>query len=116
MAEKKQQKREGVSTAEDYYGRTTTVDGEPTEGLPPAEREASSRDRPGAGTAAPRAEAEEEETENPRGESKEERDPLEAFNAIPDGDGPRSDRGTNPLPESYWSAYPDKGEKGDKGR
>jgi hypothetical protein len=28
--------------------------------------------------------------------------------AIPDGDGVRSDLGTNPLPETYWSAFPDK--------
>ncbi len=28
--------------------------------------------------------------------------------AIPDGDGPRSDLGTNPLPDVYWAAYPDK--------
>lgn len=26
---------------------------------------------------------------------------------IPDGDGLRSDLGKNPLPEHYWSAYPD---------
>ncbi len=27
---------------------------------------------------------------------------------LPDGDGVRSDLGTNPLPEVYWSAFPDK--------
>ena len=27
---------------------------------------------------------------------------------LPDGDGVRSDLGTNPLPECYWSAYPGK--------
>ncbi|WNG41247.1 hypothetical protein F0U61_51805 [Archangium violaceum] len=32
--------------------------------------------------------------------------------AIPDGDGVRSDLGTNPLPESYWAAYPDKRPEG----
>mgnify|MGYP007050630828 CR=1 FL=1 len=25
---------------------------------------------------------------------------------LPDGDGVRSDKGTNPIPSSYWSAYP----------
>lgn len=25
---------------------------------------------------------------------------------IPDGDGPRSDRGTNPLPDTYWADFP----------
>ena len=32
---------------------------------------------------------------------------------IPDGDGVRSDLGTNPLPDSYWAAYP--GKKPDEG-
>lgn len=32
---------------------------------------------------------------------------------IPDGDGVRSDLGTNPLPDTYWSAYP--GKKPDEG-
>ncbi len=32
---------------------------------------------------------------------------------IPDGDGIRSDRGTNPLPECYWSGY--QGKKPDEG-
>jgi hypothetical protein len=89
----------GVSPAEDMYGRPTTAQGEPTRGLPAAH-----------GTSAPReaGASEDEETENPRGRSGEERDPNEAMNAIPDGDGPRSDRGTNPLPDSYWSAHPDR--------
>lgn len=102
MADQKKQSGSGgsgISPAEDMYGRPTTAKGEPTRGLPAAH-----------GTSAPReaGASEEEETENPRGRSAEERDPSEALNALPDGDGPRSDRGTNPLPETYWSAYPDK--------
>jgi hypothetical protein len=31
---------------------------------------------------------------------------------LPDGDGVRSDLGTNPLPEVYWSAFPDKPDGG----
>lgn len=27
---------------------------------------------------------------------------------LPDGDGVRSDLGTNPLPNGYWDSYPDK--------
>lgn len=79
------QRKPGAVPAED-------VEGLPREGLPTPEREAGA----------------EEETQNPRGVTREERDPREAFNAIPDGDGPRSDRGTNPLPETYWSAFPDR--------
>ena len=88
MVEKK--KDRGVSPAEDMRGRPTTVRGEPDEGLPRREAET------------------EPQGVNPRGRTEEERDESEALNAIPDGDGPRSDRGTNPLPDSYWSAYPDK--------
>ncbi len=33
---------------------------------------------------------------------------------IPDGDGLRSDLGKNPLPELYWSAYPDGKPDGEK--
>jgi hypothetical protein len=43
--------------------------------------------------------------------STEEEDEGEARHAggvddIPDGDGPRSDRGTNPLPDCYWDDFP----------
>ena len=93
MAEQ-EKKGAGVSPAEDIRGRPTTVRGEPEQGLP--QREAGGERR------------EEEENEvNPRGRSDEERDARERLNAIPDGDGPRSDRGTNPLPEHYWDAKPD---------
>jgi hypothetical protein len=34
---------------------------------------------------------------------------MGGIDELPDGDGPRSDRNTNPLPESYWADYP--GEK-----
>ena len=104
MAEQKKNGA-GPSPAEDMYGRPTTVRGEPTEGLPPSRGAAADDD------GEENWEQDADETPNPRGASAEERDPREAFNAIPDGDGPRSDRGTNPLPETYWSAYPDKERK-----
>ena len=93
MVEKKRQSP-GLSPAEDLRGRPTTVRGEPTEGLPRREADAERRDEERRGV-------------NPRGSTDEERDESEALNAIPDGDGPRSDRGTNPLPEHYWDAKPD---------
>ena len=39
----------------------------------------------------------EEETDEPR---------RGGIDELSDGDGPRSDRGTNPLPETYWADYP----------
>ena len=36
-----------------------------------------------------------------------ERDDVASLDDLPDGDGLRSDLGKNPLPEVYWSAYPD---------
>ncbi|WP_241757857.1 hypothetical protein [Myxococcus landrumensis] len=35
-----------------------------------------------------------------------ERTPRAILDDIPDGDGPRSDAGTNPLPDLYWTAFP----------
>jgi hypothetical protein len=43
-----------------------------------------------------------------------ERTPGAILDDIPDGDGPRSDAGTNPLPEVYWSAYPDQTPDGER--
>ncbi|MCP3137268.1 hypothetical protein [Pyxidicoccus xibeiensis] len=36
-----------------------------------------------------------------------ERTPGAILDELPDGDGPRSDAGTNPLPDTYWDSYPD---------
>jgi hypothetical protein len=33
-------------------------------------------------------------------------DEVCSIDDLPDGDGLRSDLGTNPLPDVYWSAYP----------
>jgi hypothetical protein len=38
-------------------------------------------------------------------EEEEEHRDAGGLDDIPDGDGPRSDRGNNPLPESYWADY-----------
>lgn len=98
MAENR--KDRGPSPAEDMRGRPTTVRGEPEQGLPRREAQGEQERRD-----------EDEEGVNPRGSTREERDPREGLNAIPDGDGPRSDRGTNPLPEHYWDAKPEPDEK-----
>ncbi|MDC0712234.1 hypothetical protein POL68_27450 [Stigmatella sp. ncwal1] len=63
----------------------------------------------------PRQEPPEAETSNAgkRAHTENEEDDQErealgrgGINDIPDGDGPRSDRGTNPLPGVYWTSYP----------
>jgi hypothetical protein len=90
-------KKPGTQPAEDMFGRPTSPRHEE-----PAARPA--KDAPGK--AAPSEEkrstrqSTEEEDDEPR---------RDGIDEMGDGDGPRSDRGNNPLPESYWADYP--GEK-----
>jgi hypothetical protein len=90
-----QDKKQPVTQpAEDMFGRPTSPRSAETEARP---REAS----PGEGGGAPRKAAQEDENED------DEEDPSHGgIDDIPDGDGPRSDRGTNPLPDVYWTSYP----------
>lgn len=95
MAER-DKKQPGIQPSEDYYGRETS----PRHGA--QEQEGQQR----TGTRAPDEEREQEKhahTIDPT-----ERTPGAILDEIPDGDGPRSDAGTNPLPDVYWSAYPDR--------
>jgi hypothetical protein len=88
-----EEKQPGTQPAEDMFGRPTGPRHTEPEARP---REAG----PGQDTVkAPRkaAEENEEDEEDPR---------RGGINDIPDGDGPRSDRGTNPLPDVYWTSYP----------
>ncbi|WP_225409114.1 hypothetical protein [Stigmatella hybrida] len=87
----------GTQPAEDMFGRPTSPRPSEPEARP---REAS----PGEGAGnAPRKAADEDEAED----EDEEEDPSRGgIDDIPDGDGPRSDRGTNPLPDVYWTSYP----------
>ncbi|HEY0095740.1 MAG TPA: hypothetical protein VGB96_15525, partial [Archangium sp.] len=94
-----QDRRPPPQPAEDMFGRPTDVRNEQDEQEPTREQQGAHQ---GAGHEASDAyhrrceqEAEDEAACGGVGE-------------IPDGDGVRSDRGTNPLPESYWSAYPGK--------
>jgi hypothetical protein len=82
-------KKPGTQPAEDMFGRPTTSRHEE-----PATRPA--QDAPGAQSHGSRKSTEEEE-EHPN---------AGGLDDVPDGDGPRSDRGNNPLPESYWADYP----------
>lgn len=84
-------KKPGSQPAEDMFGRPTS----------PGHEEPVSRPKeaPGEGHHASRKSTEEEEEHHDVG----------GLDDIPDGDGPRSDRGNNPLPESYWADF--QGEK-----
>jgi hypothetical protein len=83
-------KKPGTQPAEDMFGRPTSPSHEE-----PVTRPA--KDAPGEGQPCSRKSTEEED-EHPRD--------CGGLDDIPDGDGPRSDRGNNPLPETYWADYP----------
>jgi hypothetical protein len=107
-----QDRRPPPQPAEDMFGRPTDVRHDKDEDQPSREQQGSQQ--------------------LPQSESGARKDPEEEFHkqcdafhkyceheaqeeiayggvgAIPDGDGVRSDLGTNPLPDVYWSAYPDK--------
>jgi hypothetical protein len=90
---KQDTKQPGTQPAEDMFGRPTSPRHDAEPATRPGARQAPAQDQTGT-----RKSTEEED---------EERD-VGGVDDIPDGDGPRSDRGTNPLPESYWADYPDK--------
>ncbi|AFE07842.1 hypothetical protein COCOR_07960 [Corallococcus coralloides DSM 2259] len=106
--------------AEDFYGRPTTPrqDGEPQRSRPEEEderkprRELTEADEKGI---RPRTEDDVDDRDlslhdasgvhpyDPR-----ERAPGAALDDIPDGDGPRSDAGTNPVTDVYRYGHPDR--------
>ena len=94
MAER-DKKQPGIQPPEDYYGRETG----PRKGAQEEEPE-----RTGTRAAAPNEDREQEK--HPHTIDPTERTPGAILDELPDGDGPRSDAGTNPLPESYWAGYP----------
>ncbi len=95
MAQRDKQHQPGIQPPEDYYGRTA----EPRHPTP--EQEASERETDTVEF------VEAEVTHRMRTIDPTERTPGAILDEIGDGDGPRSDAGTNPLPDTYWSAYPE---------
>lgn len=89
---KKDTKQSGPQPAEDMFGRPTS----------PRHEEPAQRPAQGATSDSPHHSRKSTEEE-------EEHADVGGVDDIPDGDGPRSDRGNNPLPESYWAQFP--GEK-----
>lgn len=96
MAERKKE-QPGIQPPENYYGETTGRRHE-TRGEETEEREGTRAAAPGED----REQQKHSHTIDPT-----ERTPGAILDEIPDGDGPRSDAGTNPLPHEYWDAYPD---------
>jgi len=83
-------KKPGTQPAEDMFGRPTSPQHDE-----PATRPA--KDAPG----------EEQRELRKKSTGEEEDEPCRGgIDDLPDGDGPRSDRGNNPLPDTYWADYP----------
>ncbi len=80
--------------AEDMYGRETDTRNEQAHWAQPERAEQVSHEAP------PKDCQKEAEEEAERERS------FGGVGELPDGDGVRSDLGTNPLPEVYWSAFP----------
>jgi hypothetical protein len=85
--------------AEDMFGRPTTPRHEETGARPREAKQPTGQTETTDAQYAqgPRKRPEEDEDGEPS-----------SIDDLPDGDGLRSDLGTNRLPEVYWSAYPDK--------
>ncbi|WP_164019058.1 hypothetical protein [Pyxidicoccus trucidator] len=88
-------KQPGIQPPEDYYGHEKN----PRRGAREEEPERT-------GTRAPPPKEDPEHEQHAHAIDPAERTPGAILDDIPDGDGPRSDAGTNPLPESYWAGYP----------
>ncbi|AEI63818.1 hypothetical protein [Corallococcus macrosporus] len=96
MAQRDKQQQPGIQPPEDYYGRTQATR------HPTPEPDENEQERDLADTAESA-----EDTQRMRTIDPAERTPGAILDEIGDGDGPRSDAGTNPLPDTYWSAYPE---------
>jgi len=94
-----QDRRPPPQPAEDMFGRPTDVRHEKPEPKP-------SREKQGAHQI-PKHEPEDEFHKHCEHDAEEEV-AYGGVGELPDGDGVRSDLGTNPLPDSYWAAYPDR--------
>lgn len=91
--------------AEDMFGRPTGPRHEETGTRPREAKPTGKTETTDAQYAqGPRKRTEEEEEDGGRS----------SIDELPDGDGLRSDLGTNRLPEVYWSAYPDKKPDGER--
>src|SRR5687768_7873243 len=93
----KQDRRPPPQPAEDMFGRPADTRDTRSEPAPSREQQGAHRiphhDHPDECIRHAEEDAEKEAAYGGVGE-------------LPDGDGVRSDLGTNPLPEVYWEAYP----------
>ncbi|HEX8437560.1 hypothetical protein [Archangium sp.] len=102
----KQDRRPPPQPAEDMFGRPTDVrHDEPEPDNQPTREQQGAHQRP-------ERDPDDENRRHARAEADEEI-ACGGVGEIPDGDGIRSERGTNPLPDCYWSYY--QGKKPDEG-
>lgn len=94
-----QDRRPPPQPAEDMFGRPTDVRNDQPEREPTREQQSAHQ--------IPRHEPSDDFHKRCEQEAEDEA-ARGGVGEIPDGDGVRSDHGTNPLPESYWSSYPGK--------
>lgn len=94
---KRDNQKPGMQAPESYYG----------DGAGPRHeaQEHDAKERTGTRTPAPGEDRHQEA--HPYTIDPTERTPGAILDELPDGDGPRSDAGTNPLPDVYWDAFPD---------
>ncbi len=100
-----QDRRPPSQPAEDMFGRPTDVRHEKDE-----PKHLPSREQQGAHQI-PKRDKEDEDRRHAEAEAEEEV-ACGGVGELPDGDGIRSELGTNPLPDSYWLYYPDKRPEG----
>lgn len=94
-----QDRRPPAQPAEDMFGRPTDVRGDQSEHTPSRERQGTHQ--------IPHHEHSDECIRHAEEDAEKEM-AYGGVGELPDGDGVRSDLGTNPLPDGYWDAYPDK--------
>jgi hypothetical protein len=98
MADREKNQQPGIQSPEDYYGQGTGP-----------RHEAQEHDAPEQhGTRTPAPGEDREQEKHPYTIDPTERCAGAILDELPDGDGPRSDAGTNPLPDVYWAAFQDK--------
>ncbi|MCP3138249.1 hypothetical protein [Pyxidicoccus xibeiensis] len=101
MAER-DRKQAGIQDPQDYY----------RSGAGPRHQAQEKDGQRRAGTRTPAPGEDRQQELHPHTIDPTERTPGAILDELPDGDGPRSDAGTNPLPDVYWAAYP--GQKPDE--
>ncbi|WP_224371609.1 hypothetical protein [Hyalangium versicolor] len=95
----------GTQPAEDMFGRPTAPRHDEPATRPV--KDAPGQQAPGEEHSDTRKSTGEEHSDTRKSTGEEDDEPRrEGIDELPDGDGPRSDRGNNPLPDTYWANHP----------